>query len=140
MGRADLRGLDVPVGFRSPYSSNKGVAEREGQMVQRPRKPVGRGYTETFQVTDSAGASELSRTLEATWSEPSRGEGGDALDDLLSGLGQAYVDEGRVKWIAPSNLDASFREYLSQSVDELNKRLEAGELIVDEDGNIRPPN
>jgi hypothetical protein len=109
-------------------------------MVQRPRKPVGRGYTETFQVTDSAGASELSRTLEATWSEPSRGEGGDALDDLLSGLGQAYVDEGRVKWIAPSNLDASFREYLSQSVDELNKRLEAGELIVDEDGNIRPPN
>jgi hypothetical protein len=45
-----------------------------------------------------------------------------------------------VKWIAPSNLDASFREYLSQSVDELNKRLEAGELIVDEDGNIRPPN
>ena len=109
-------------------------------MVQRPRKPVGKSYTQIFEVTDSAGPSELSKTLEATWSEPGRGEGGDALDDLLSSLGQAYVDEGRVKWIAPSNLDASFREYLSQSVDELNKRLEAGELIVDEDGNIRPPN
>ena len=109
-------------------------------MVQRPRKSVGRGNTERFQVADSAGPSELSKSLEATWSEPGRGEGGDALDDVLSGLGQAYVDEGRVKWIAPSNLDAAFREYLSQSVDELNKRLEVGELIVDDDGNIRPPN
>ena len=109
-------------------------------MVQRPRQRVGRDYSETFQFAESAESPDVSRMLEAAWFGPGNEQGGDALDDLLNGLGQAIVEAGRVKWTAPSRLDVSLREYLSQSVDELNRRLDSGELQLDEDGNIRPAN
>ena len=105
-------------------------------MTQRRRRQVGRGYTEEFNLLEAGVSSlDLSMRLEAIWSSPGRGQD---LDDLLSDLGNAYVEDGRVMWHPPPGLDPAFADYLSRSVEELNSHLQAGILTIDEDGNIRP--
>jgi len=83
-------------------------------------------------------ASEISRRLEAVWFSEGGERGGDDLDDFLSDFGNSYVEEGRVKWDPPSDLDPIFIEYFSRSVEELNTRIGLGIIKIDENGNIRP--
>lgn len=105
-------------------------------MTQRRRRQLGRGYTEEFNLLEAGVSSlDLSMRLEAIWSSPGRGQD---LDDLLSDLGNAYVEEDRVMWDPPPDLDPAFANYLSRSVEELNSHFQAGILTIDEDGNIRP--
>jgi hypothetical protein len=107
-------------------------------MADQSPQQVGKSYRLHFNISESAGPSEISKKLEATWFGDSRGLGGRELDDILGDLGKAIIDEGRVKWIGPARLDRDLRHYLARSVEELNRRLDAGDLIIDVDGNIRP--
>jgi hypothetical protein len=118
-------------------------------MGQKPqqRQPVGREYRAEFNLLNADSTSlrprrsrqrgdmsEANKKLEALWAS---GRGED-LDEFLSELGKAYVEEGRVKWDPPPDLDAVTADYFSWSVRELNNRLQAGAVRIDEDGNIRP--
>lgn len=108
-------------------------------MTQPRRRPVGRGYSQEFDLLQAATSSlDTSRTLEAAWNGDGGGRGGEHLDDLLTDLGEAYIEDGRVKWDPPPRLDPTYVDYLSQSVEDLNSRLRSGNLTIDEDGNIRP--
>jgi hypothetical protein len=107
--------------------------------MPRQRKPVGRGYREDFDLIDATvSALDVSMRLEAVWSGSGGGRGGRDLDDLLSDLGDAYIEAGVVKWDPPEGLDSTFIDYLSSSLRELNNRLQAGSVTIDDDGNIRP--
>jgi hypothetical protein len=105
-------------------------------MTERPRQPVGRGYTQTFDLLDARASSDESMRLEALWSTDNRGPD---LDETLSDLGDAHIVGGRVRWDPPAGLDPVFADYLARSVEELNRRLGAGTLVIDPHGNITPP-
>jgi hypothetical protein len=107
--------------------------------MARQRKPVGRGYREDFDLLEAGiSAQDVSRRLETAWSGTGGGRGGQDLDDLLSDLGDAYIQGGIVKWNPPEGLDPTYVDYLSRSVGELNNQLQAGTVVIDDDGNIRP--
>lgn len=106
-------------------------------MTQPRRRPVGRGYSQEFDLLQAATSSlDASRTLEAAWNGDGGGRGGEHLDDLLTDLGEAYIEDGRVKWDPPPRLDPTYVDYLSQSVEDLNSRLRSGNLTID---GPRPP-
>jgi hypothetical protein len=123
-------------------------------MTAQQRQLVTRGYKQEFDLREAAapslrsadtstqlpkGVSEVSAKIEAAWSSDGGGRGGKDLDDIISGLGAAYVQGGRVVWDPPPGLHPTYMNYLSWSVEELNNRLQAGTLTIDEDGNIKAP-
>ncbi|MGS0688628.1 hypothetical protein ACVBEQ_26345 [Nakamurella sp. GG22] len=99
------------------------------------KRIVGRGFKQRFNLMQAAEPTNETMQLEAAWSTDSDP---DALDRLLSGLGEAYVVDGRVRWDAPNGLAPVFTDYLQSSVRELNGRLDAGILAIDGAGNIVP--
>jgi hypothetical protein len=111
--------------------------------------PLGTGYEQDFSVVPAVGAvasaqpqlpsSELSLRLEYLWGSDSGGQGGRFLDEHLSNLGDAYIEKGYVRWNPPPDLEPSFVDYLTRSLEALNSHLQAGTLTVDASGNIRPP-
>jgi hypothetical protein len=107
-------------------------------MPERPRKPVGKGYRQEFNLLEAMAARDVSTELAAVWSDPGNGQGGDALDDLMTNLGSAYIEAGRVRWVPEPGLEQVFIDYLTRSVTELNNRLQDGTLTLDENGNISP--
>jgi|SRR5687767_15959983 hypothetical protein len=107
-------------------------------MPERQRKPVGRGYRQEFNLLEAMAARDVSTELEAVWSDAGSGQGGDALDDLMTNLGSAYIEAGRVQWIEEPGLHRVFIDYFKRSVTELNNRLQDGTLTLDENGNISP--
>lgn len=122
-------------------------------MTQQQRKPMSKGYKREFDLLETVSpllvptsvaarscetSSDISIKLETLWSSGGGGRGGQDLDDLLNDLGDAYVEDGYVKWDPPPSLDPVFGDYLSRSVEELNSHLRAGTLMVNEDGGIRP--
>ncbi|HEY6747243.1 MAG TPA: hypothetical protein VI357_16185 [Mycobacteriales bacterium] len=106
--------------------------------MPQARRPVGTSFE---QQLDLLGATSSTDPSAETWQLlASVGHGrGEQLDALLGGLGDAYIEDGEVRWDAPAGLDHALVGYLSRSVDELNARLRAGELTLDQRGNIRPP-
>jgi hypothetical protein len=109
-------------------------------MAERRRRLVAKGRPQEFNLLEAtAAARDVSTELEAAWSGDGGGDGGRALDDLLTGLGTAYIEGGRVIWQPPKSLASFFVAYLERSVEELNTRLGEGTLILDDDGNIKAP-
>jgi hypothetical protein len=82
--------------------------------------------------------SAVTRTLAAIWSSDGGGQGGRPLDKALTDLGESYIENDRVVWEPPADLSPAYADYLSQSVAELNRLIEAGVVQIDGDGNIRP--
>jgi len=76
--------------------------------------------------------------LAAMFASDGGGDGGRRLDDVLSGIGEAWLEGGAVNWEAPSDLDPAYRDFLSRSVEALNSRLAEGALVIDERGTITP--
>jgi len=118
---------------------------------KKSQQPIGNGYTEEFElarpmaasdltaaVSASREASETSRRFVALWSSEGGNRGGDELDDFLSDLGNAYVEDGRLRWDPPSDLDPVVANYFSRSIDELNKQIDLDVMRIDDEGNIRP--
>jgi hypothetical protein len=65
---------------------------------------------------------------------------GNQLLDTLDNLGEAYSQNGRVFWNPPADLDPNYVDFLSNSIDDLNRRIDAGELEIDANGSIRATN
>jgi hypothetical protein len=102
------------------------------------RKPVRSGYRQEFNLLAARATGEgvVATDLDRAWSSNGGGQGGGHLDDLLTNLGSAYIELGRVNWEPPDGLDPVFVDYLSQSVAELNRLLGYGAVRLDDDGNI----
>jgi hypothetical protein len=83
-------------------------------------------------------ASAVTRRLEEVWSSAGGGQGGRPLDDSLTTLGESYIQNDRVVWEAPGDLDPEYVDYLGQSVEQLNSLIDRGLVEIDADGNIRP--
>ena len=106
-------------------------------MTQQQPQPIRRDYRLRLDLLSAtAGKQDASSRLNAILSGR-RNDQSQALDDLLSELGNAYVESGRVGWEPPSDLDPTLASYLAQSIEALNKRMDAGDLSI-EDGNIVP--
>jgi hypothetical protein len=132
------------------YKPSSSIVDEGTPMEQKRRQSMGK-YKEEFDLLQSADpsfrsgdspqpreASETTRKLEDLWSSGGQGRGGEDLDEFLSGLGDPYIEEGRVKWDPPPDHDPIFVDYLSRSVEALNDRLQTGAIRIDAGGEIRP--
>jgi len=80
----------------------------------------------------------VTRLLDQVWSGDGGGQGGRPLDESLTGLGTAYVDGSGVVVELPDELDATYADYLKESVAQLNRLIEQGVMQIDSEGNLRP--
>ncbi|MDL5159892.1 hypothetical protein [Actinomycetospora termitidis] len=73
------------------------------------------------------------------WPEAEGASGDRGFLVAESELGEAVVENGQVRWEPSATLDAATRAYVTASVAELNAKLAAGRLEVDDHGAIRSP-
>lgn len=120
-------------------------------MRPKNRQTIGRAKVQEFDLLKSTKSSLITKATPETreipnsskrlqallWNEDGE-QGGDDLDELLSILGDAYIEEGRVKWDPPADLDPILLSYFSRSIQELNKLIEHGAIRIDDNGDIRP--
>ena len=78
----------------------------------------------------------ITRQIEALLAREADTRGAQSVDDVLSSLGEAFVDQGRVEWVLPDDIDPVLARYLTASVEELNNNLDAGLATIDDNGEI----
>jgi hypothetical protein len=86
----------------------------------------------------SPATSSLTRVLDEVWTSEGGGRGGRPLDEALTNLGDPYIENERVVWDPPADLDPAYSDYLSESVAELNRLMDRGVVEIDAEGNIKP--
>ncbi|RWP37431.1 hypothetical protein [Mesorhizobium sp.] len=115
-------------------------------MAEDSRRPLNRGFVQEFDLRQSLTESQvretaaISKKLQSLLPDENSEQSGHDLDELLYSLGDSYVEDGRVRWNAPPDLDPVLADYFSRSVEALNKRIGDGDIKIDENGDIRPAN
>jgi hypothetical protein len=87
---------------------------------------------------EAGGPAGMTRVLDTIWSSDGGGQGGRPLDEALSNLGQVYVEGSQVVWQPPADLDPIYQDYLAESLAQLNRLIEAGVMVIEGDGTLRP--
>jgi hypothetical protein len=59
-------------------------------------------------------------------------------DDInLDKLGKRKVVDGVLVWEPPKDLDPGFAKLMQAAVEELNKKVKAGELVLNKNGEVK---
>jgi hypothetical protein len=84
--------------------------------------------------------SAATRLLDTLWYSNGGGQGGRPLDEALTSLGESYVENGQVVWefSEDEDLDPTYKDYLSESVAQLNRLIKQGVMVIDDQGQLKP--
>ncbi|MFE5817959.1 caspase family protein [Streptomyces sp. NPDC056479] len=132
-----------------PQSSDKGTGARSSNgrrpVEPGPRRAYGFGSPGKQDRSDpgrepaipgSLVIPAVTLTLEELLADSDGTRGTQSVDELLTGLGESFIDGDRVEWTAPADIPDELARYLSASVQELNNKLQAGLLDLASDGSI----
>lgn len=124
--------------IRSDYSLSINAAGATPPPWVGAFAAVSAATPESQQSLSARPLNDVTRALNAIWSSDGGGQGGRPLDDALTRLGESFIEGGRIVWEPPADLDPVYTDYLSESVAQLNRLIERGVVVIDEEGNIRP--